>query len=112
MSALASVLVVIGSALLIVAALGLFLLPDPLARQHAATKAGTFALSTVLAGTALGSADFSWWWRSAVIVLVLFMTLPVASHMLARAAARELFSTDDLDNAPEVSSDGPDAPRR
>jgi len=33
--------------------------------------------------------DFAWGWRAAFIVGVLFATLPVSSHMLARAAARE-----------------------
>lgn len=112
MTAVAALIVVAGSVLLVVAALGLFLLPDALARQHAATKAGTLALSAVLAGTALSSTDPSWWWRSALIVVVLFMTLPVASHMLARAAGRELFTREDLDNAPEVSSEGGEGLRR
>ncbi len=83
-------LVAAGGALLVIAGLGLFLLPDALARQHAATKAGTLALGTIMAGVAVLGGTAEWWWRAAAIVLLLFATLPVSSHMLARAAAREL----------------------
>jgi multicomponent Na+:H+ antiporter subunit G len=87
-------LVLAGAALLVVAALGLFLLPDALARQHAATKAGTLALGVVLVGVALAGDGWAWVWRAGAIALLLFATLPVSSHMLARAAARELLGSD------------------
>jgi multicomponent Na+:H+ antiporter subunit G len=89
-SLIGALLAAFGAALLIVAALGLFLLPDALARQHAATKAGTLALGFVLAGVALVGGSGEWAWRGVAIVVLLFATLPVSSHMLARAAAREL----------------------
>ncbi|MCC7035316.1 MAG: monovalent cation/H(+) antiporter subunit G [Acidobacteria bacterium] len=94
-------LVVIGAALLVVAGLGLFLLPDALARQHAATKAGTLALGATMAGIAVIGGTPGWWWRAAAIVLLLFATLPVSSHMLARAAARELIDPDESSAALE-----------
>lgn len=78
-----------GSLLLVVAAAGLFTLPDALARQHAATKAGTLALGLILLGVGLVGDTAAWWGRVVALVVVLFLTLPVASHMLARAAARE-----------------------
>lgn len=98
------VLAACGSLLLVLAAAGLFLLPDALARQHAATKGGTLALSAILMGTALVGSDAGWWWRVGVIVPLLFVTLPVASHMLARAAAREQYSARELAEAREVES--------
>lgn len=94
-------LVVIGAVLLVVAGLGLFLLPDALARQHAATKAGTLALGATMAGIAAIGGTPGWWWRAAAIVLLLFATLPVSSHMLARAAARELIDPDESSAALE-----------
>jgi len=87
---LGSGLVAIGSVLLVIAALGLFLLPDALARQHAATKAGTLAIGLIMTGVALLGGTWDWWLRAAAIVAFFFLTLPVSSHMLARAAAREL----------------------
>lgn len=107
MSALALLFVAAGVLLLLVAAAGLFLLPDALARQHAATKSGTLALGLILAGTAIHAGDAGWAWRVAAILVLLVVTLPMASHMLARAAARHAYSADELSAAPsEQSADG------
>lgn len=78
---------VAGAALLAVAALGLLRLPDALARQHAATKAATLALGLMTAGLLLLHHGAGWWVRGGLLVLVLALTVPVASHALARAAA-------------------------
>lgn len=94
-------LIVTGGILLVVAGLGLFLLPDALARQHAATKAGTLAVGVTMIGIALIGGTAEWWWRAAAIVALLFTTLPVSSHMLARAAAHELLDHDDWPPVPD-----------
>lgn len=90
----------LGCAVLLVAAAGLFRLRDAISRQHSATKAGTLGLGLVLAGAALIGGDSAWAGRLLAIALILFATLPVASHMLARAAARQQFSADELAGAP------------
>ncbi len=87
MIALGWTLMILGAALLAVAALGLLRLPDALSRQHAATKAATLALGLMLAGLGLLQASFGWWIRIGALVALLVLTLPVASHALARAAA-------------------------
>lgn len=99
MSFLALALVAAGVLLLLIAAAGLFLLPDALARQHAATKSGTLALGLILLGTALYAGDAGWTWRVIAILVLLVITLPVASHMLARAAARHAYSAKELEGA-------------
>ena len=106
MSALAFVLVAAGVLLLLVAAAGLFLLPDALARQHAATKSGTLALGLILVGAAVYAGDAGWAWRVAAILVLLVVTLPVASHMLARAAARHAYSAEELGGAARVVGKG------
>ena len=83
----------IGVLVILVAAVGLVRLPDALSRQHAATKAGTVAVILFATGTALIVWDTAWTWRLLVIVLLLMLTLPLASHALARTAAREMSST-------------------
>lgn len=95
----------LGCAVLLAAAAGLFRLRDPLSRQHSATKAGTLGLALILAGAALIGGDAAWGGRLLAIALILFATLPVASHMLARAAARQRFSADELAAAPLHSLD-------
>lgn len=84
---LAAASLLLGLAMLIVAAVGLFTLPDALSRQHAATKAGTLAVGFLLLAVGLWQPDSAWWWRIVAIMALLMVTLPVASHLLARAAA-------------------------
>lgn len=99
MNVLALLLVIVGVVLLLVAAAGLFLLPDALSRQHAATKSATLALSVLLIGIGVLVNDVAWWGRIAAIIVLLLMTLPVASHMLARAAARHAYTEGELRGA-------------
>ena len=75
--------------LLLVAAVGIVRLPDALARQHAATKAGTLAVSLLAVGLALVVGEGAWIWRLSGLVAILLMTLPLASHALARAGVVE-----------------------
>ncbi|MDO5623999.1 MAG: monovalent cation/H(+) antiporter subunit G [Pseudomonadota bacterium] len=86
---LAAVLIAVGGVLLVAAALGVTTLPDALSRQHAATKAVTLALMSICVGAFLVHAGWSWGWRLGLIVAYLMITLPVASHLLARAAVME-----------------------
>lgn len=87
---LGEVLLVLGSLILVIAGVGVLRLPDALSRQHAATKAGTVGLVFTCAGAGLmAPASASWGWRLALIVLFALMTLPLASHLLARAALAE-----------------------
>jgi multicomponent Na+:H+ antiporter subunit G len=78
-----------GLVTIVIAAAGVLRLPDALARQHAATKAGTVAVVLFAIGTALLIQDFAWTWRLIVIVGLLLATLPLASHALTRTAAHE-----------------------
>lgn len=82
-------LVLAGGVALVIAAWGVLILPDALSRQHAATKAGTLALATICLGAALLATDAQWTWRLGLIFVFLLATLPVASHLLARAAVQE-----------------------
>jgi multicomponent Na+:H+ antiporter subunit G len=84
-----SALILIGALLLLIAAWGVICLPDALSRQHAATKAGTLALALVCLGAMLYVADSAWTPRLLFILVFLLWTLPVASHLLARAAMAE-----------------------
>lgn len=89
MSTIGVVLLILGALVLLLASVGLFVLQDALSRQHAATKAGSLGIVGIVVGTALIGGDWSWGWRALLIVLIVWLTLPVASHVLARAALRE-----------------------
>jgi len=79
--------------ILVIAALGVLRLPDALARQHAATKAATLAVSMFAIGLAVVAMasgwGWAWLWRLALLVVILLLTLPMASHALARAGVAE-----------------------
>jgi multicomponent Na+:H+ antiporter subunit G len=111
MSLAASVIAGLGALLLVVSAVGLFRLPDALARQHAATKSTTLALGLILLGVALEAGDPAVWIRVGLILALLLLTLPVASHLLARAAAREAYTPGALRDATPVDP-GPGSPPR
>lgn len=57
MTTLGGLLLAAGAVLLVIAAWGVIVLPDALARQHAATKAGTLALTLVCVGALLVAQD-------------------------------------------------------
>lgn len=97
-----ALLLAAGAVLLVIAAWGVIVLPDALARQHAATKAGTLALALVCIGAMLIARDAAWTWRLLLILVFLLATLPVASHLLARAAVREAGLDHDVDAVPAV----------
>jgi len=86
---LASIFLLAGGVLLLIAAWGVVVLPNALARQHAATEAGTLAQALICIGALLFALDWAWSWRLLLILGFLLVTLPVASHLLVRAAVRE-----------------------
>ncbi len=95
-----------GALLLVVAAAGLHLLPDALSRQHAGTKAVTLALGLICVGAALMSQDTAWTLRLCLLLILLGVTLPISSHMLARAAVREQSLQEVAARAPVIEPDG------
>lgn len=85
---LGSILLLIGGFFGFVAALGVLRFPDFYSRIHAATKASTFGIgfSGIAAALALGSA--SAWVKMIAAIAFLFVTLPVAAHLLGRSVRK------------------------
>ena len=101
---LAAILIIIGSIFGLIAAIGMIRLPDTLIRMHAATKAGTLGAGLVLAGAALFFAELGLVLRAMLTLMFLFLTAPVAAHLIGRAAYRsgiELFSRTCVDHLGE-----------
>lgn len=105
MQIIGDLFIIVGAVLLVLAAWGVIALPDALARQHAATKAGTFALALVCIGAIVFGFSIDWTWRLLLIVGFLMATLPVASHLLARAVVREDPDHNDVTNARLIGDD-------
>lgn len=82
------VLLVLGAAFSLVAAIGVVRLPDLLTRMHAASKAGAVGGGLVLLAVALMSFDLGIAVRAIMGVSFLLLTTPVAAHILAKASYR------------------------
>ncbi|GKW45759.1 MULTISPECIES: Na+/H+ antiporter subunit G [unclassified Planococcus (in: firmicutes)] len=83
-------LILIGSIMAVISAIGILRLPDVYTRSHAATKSSTLAVLLSLIGT------FIYFWASEDFISVrlllgitfVFLTAPVAGHLITRAAYR------------------------
>jgi multicomponent Na+:H+ antiporter subunit G len=98
---IAALLIVAGSLFCLIAAVGMVRLPDTLIRMHAATKAGTLGAGLILAAAAVCYADVGMVLRALLTLVFLYLTAPVAAHLIGRAAYRsgiELFSRTCIDH--------------
>ena len=85
---LSAVLLLTGTALALIAGLGLIRFPDVFSRMHAATKPATLGLLCVTLGAALQMDDSSNAVKLLLVAAFQFVTAPVAAHMIGRAAYR------------------------
>lgn len=83
---IAAVLLVLGSFFMFVAALGVLKLPDVFTRMHAATKASSFGTGLMLVAMILYFRIPFIFIESLLVIIFIFLTAPVASHMIGRAA--------------------------
>ncbi len=83
---LTSLLLLLGSFLCLMAALGIVRLPDALTRMHAATKAGTLGVGLLVVAEVVCYRDLGISLRAATIIFLLLLTTPVAAHLIGRAS--------------------------
>lgn len=74
-----------GSGFALVAAIGVWRLPDAMMRMHASSKAGTLGGGMLFIAVAFGLGDFSAAVRAVAGIAFLLLTAPVASHLIGRA---------------------------
>ncbi|MDT8322918.1 MAG: monovalent cation/H(+) antiporter subunit G [Bacteroidota bacterium] len=83
---LIAVLLLSGGAFSLIAALGIVRLPDFYMRMHAATKASAFGLVLIFGGGAIFFADILVTLEILLIIFFVYVTAPVAAHLIGRAA--------------------------
>lgn len=76
-----------GATFALLAAVGVVRMPDLFTRMQAASKASTLGLACLLIGTAIELGDSATVARAVSIAAFVMLTTPVASHVVARAAA-------------------------
>lgn len=81
-----TVFVIAGAFFSLLAAIGVIRFPDVYTRMHAATKAPAFGILLFLIAAVIFFADFYTTAISLMIVIFIFFTAPVASHIISRVA--------------------------
>jgi multicomponent Na+:H+ antiporter subunit G len=79
-------LLLIGTLLLLTAAIGIVRMPDLYTRMSAASKASSLGAICILLGVGVGMADAGVTVRVIAGIAFLLITTPVAAHMIGRAA--------------------------
>ncbi|MEP9385629.1 monovalent cation/H(+) antiporter subunit G [Mesorhizobium sp. KR9-304] len=85
---LAAALILVGSTFSLTASVGLLRLPDLYTRMHAASKAGTLGSCVVLLALAVHADDPAISLRALAGIVFFLLTVPISSHLLAKAAHR------------------------
>jgi multicomponent Na+:H+ antiporter subunit G len=88
METIASILILTGASLALLAAIGLQGFNDVFARMHSATKPATLGLLLVLLGAAVMVPIPGAVAKLLLVALLQFITAPVAAHLVGRAAFR------------------------
>lgn len=79
-------MIVVGAAFSLAAAIGINRLPDVYSRMHAASKAGTLGSGVILLALALHADDAATVMRAVAGFVFLLLTAPIAAHLLAKAS--------------------------
>jgi multicomponent Na+:H+ antiporter subunit G len=79
-------LLIVGTLFVLLAGVGVFRMPDLFSRMQASTKAGTLGVGCLLLAVGLHFGDLGVATRALLVVAFLFLTAPVAAHMIAQAA--------------------------
>jgi len=83
---ISALFLVIGAAFMLLAAVGVVRMPDLFTRMQTTTKSATLGAGCTLLAAAVYFGDLSITARALAVITFLFLTAPVAAHMIARAA--------------------------
>jgi len=79
----------VGLFFMMVGAVGVLRMPDTYNRLHGATKCSTLGLLGMLLATVAHIGDLSILTKASLTILFIFVSNPVGSHLLAKAALRD-----------------------
>jgi multicomponent Na+:H+ antiporter subunit G len=83
---IATVAVVLGTALGVLSAVGILRMPDAYIRLQVASKTSSLGIALLMLGVAAHFDEISVTIRALLVVVFLFLTAPVAAHVICRAA--------------------------
>jgi multicomponent Na+:H+ antiporter subunit G len=76
----------VGAVFMLLAAVGVYRMPDVFTKMHSSTKSATLGVGCLMLGAALHFDDIVIGARALAVVVFVFVTAPVAAHMMGRAA--------------------------
>lgn len=82
----ATIAVVLGALLGVLSAVGILRMPDVYIRLQVASKASSLGVALLMLGVAVHFDELSVTVRAVLVVVFLFLTSPVAAHVIGRAA--------------------------
>jgi multicomponent Na+:H+ antiporter subunit G len=82
---IASLLMLLGSLFILIAAIGLVRFNDLYSRMHATTKSTSLGIFLILVGASLFFGTFSVAFKSLLIILFIYLTAPLAAHSIAKS---------------------------
>jgi multicomponent Na+:H+ antiporter subunit G len=80
------IMMIAGTVFILLAGIGILRMPDVLLRLSATTKAATLGVGTMLFAFALYYDDVGITARAIATIIFVFLTAPVAAHMIGRSA--------------------------
>ena len=83
---LVALLLVTGTTFTLIAAIGVFRMPDVYMRLQVSTKGATLGAGTLLLAVPIFFGDAEIFVRALLIIAFIVLTTPISGHMLARAA--------------------------
>jgi multicomponent Na+:H+ antiporter subunit G len=81
-----AILLIIGTAFTLIAAIGIVRMPDVYMRLQVSTKGATLGTGVLLLAVAVFFVEFAIVVRALLIIGFILLTTPISGHMLARAA--------------------------
>jgi multicomponent Na+:H+ antiporter subunit G len=83
---LSAALMIIGATFMLLAGVGIVRMPDLFTRMQTTTKAATLGIGCMLTSSAIYFGKLEITARALAVIVFVFLTAPVAAHMIARAA--------------------------
>jgi multicomponent Na+:H+ antiporter subunit G len=78
-------ILLLGLAFCLLAGVGIVRMPDIFTRMQASTKAGTLGIACIIAAVAIHFGDAITALQAGLVIAFLFLTAPIASHLIARS---------------------------
>ncbi|SMO40145.1 monovalent cation/proton antiporter, MnhG/PhaG subunit [Saccharicrinis carchari] len=78
-------LIFLGSAFILLAAIGLIRFNDLYSRLHATTKATSFGLLLLIIGVGLFFNTGTVWLKALMVIVFIYLTAPLAAHSIAKS---------------------------